>query len=280
MKWRFPRRWPWSKQRDLRMLWTVAKDGRELSYLVGTAHFFPYSFRRALEKLVGEVDAVLFEGPLDADSMNQIAAYGRQGQDCPDLGDLLEPAAIRHINRRLEQRLDHNGEAGLYYLSQPGRAMYFEMLTQGVRPWMAFFSIWSTGLGWEYSVDMEAYHVALRLKKPVHFLETVEEQLRVLDGIPLERIVDQLNEVDGWPAYVRRYVDTFLAGDLDGWLALSGRFPSRCPVVVGERDCILFERMLAAMQSRRVAAFVGAPHVPGVSHLLREHGYVVEHRPE
>lgn len=279
MKWQLPRHWPWSRQRALRMVWTVEKDG-QVSYLVGTAHFFPYSFRRSLEKLAGAVETMIFEGALDADSLARIAAYGRQGGDCPDLGKLLEPAAIRKIDQRLEQRLDHGGEASLYALAQPGRAVYFEMLTQGVRPWMAFFSIWSTGLGWEYSVDVEAYQAALRQGRAVRFLETVEEQLRVLDGIPLERIVQQLNAVDGWPAYTQRYVEAYLAGDLAGWLALSGRFPSRVPLVVEERDTILCERLAALLPTQRLAAFVGAPHVPGISHLLRQQGYRVEQQPE
>ena len=72
----------WSHQKKLRMLWRVEKDGRA-SHLVGTAHFFPYSFRRALTRLMRNVEIVMFEGPLDQASSEQIAAYGRGGNDLP-----------------------------------------------------------------------------------------------------------------------------------------------------------------------------------------------------
>jgi len=264
----------WPHEKILRMVWTVEKDG-QASYLVGTAHFFPYSFDRSLRRLLKQVETAVFEGPLDEGSMQRVAEYGRQGDGLPCLAELLEPVAIAEINRQLALRLD--GEAGEdVYSFLPGAGpSYFDQFTRSVRPWMAFFSIWSTYLDWKYSVDMQGYRIAGRLRKPVRFLESIDEQLVVLDSIPLEQITRQLNDVRNWKTYQKQYTRAYLAGDLDKLLGLTSRFPTRCRAVFSQRDEVLFERMKAIFERGPAAAFVGSGHVPGVSHLFRQQGYRV-----
>jgi len=264
----------WSNDKPLRMLWRVEKDGRAC-HLVGTAHFFPYSFRRALTRLVRDVETVMFEGPLDEASSALIAEYGRQGDGVPTFVDALTPETVAEIDRILRDRLDgQTGEAWLLSLVER-KPVYFESFTQGVRPWAAFFSIWQTYLGWKYSMDMEGYQVACKLRKSVHFLETLEEQLAVLDNIPLERIARQLNDVKNWAVYKNEYVSTFLDGDLEKMVTLTARFATRGPVVVGDRDRIFFERMQPFLAHEDVLAFVGFPHIPGVTRLFLEDGFTV-----
>lgn len=262
------------KQKPLRMAWTVEKAGRKC-YLVGTAHFFPYSFGRSLTELLQQVETALFEGPLDEASMKRIADWGRQGQDTPCLAEALEPDIITEINRQLGRRLNNHQENDLYAILQPTPPNYFDLYTRNVRPWMAFFSIWTTYLNWEYSVDMEAYGLAQKLDKKIGYLETIEEQLAVLDGIPFERLVRQLSQIREWPEQSERYVQAFLAGDVETLLAMLGRFPTRCPAVVDNRDRALFERSKQVFERERAVAFLGAPHIPGVSTLFREAGYQV-----
>ena len=69
----------WWKEKRLKTVWRVEKDGR-ISLLVGTAHFSPYSFKKALTKLIQNVETVLFEGPLDKESMARVVQYGQQGR--------------------------------------------------------------------------------------------------------------------------------------------------------------------------------------------------------
>lgn len=52
----------WWKEKRLRTVWRVEKGGTA-SFLVGTAHFTPYRFRKALTKLIQNADTILFEGP-------------------------------------------------------------------------------------------------------------------------------------------------------------------------------------------------------------------------
>lgn len=262
----------WAK--PLRMVWRVEKDN-QCAHLVGTAHFFPHSYARAFTRLMRDAAIVLFEGPLDEASSARIAEYGRQGEGVPTFVELLTPEAINAIERLLRARLDHqNGDAWLLALIER-RPVYFESFTRNVRPWAAFFSIWQTYLGWQYSMDLEGYQVARKLGKRIHFLETLEEQLAVLDNIPLERIAQQLNDVKNWDAYKDEYVQIFLTGDLDKMMTFTSRFVTRGPVVVGARDRILFERMMPFIEREPTLAFIGFPHVPGVTQLLREAGYAV-----
>ncbi len=264
----------WSNEKPLRMIWRVEKNHRA-AHLVGTAHFFPYSFARAFARLMQDAATVLFEGPLDDASSARIAEYGRQGADAPTFVELLTPEAIRAIERILRHRLDNqNGDTWLLSLVER-KPIYFETFTRGVRPWAAFFSIWQTYLGWKYSMDLQGYQIARKLGKPIHFLETLDEQLAVLDHIPLERIARQLNDIENWESYKNEYVKIFLDGDLEKMMTLTARFVTRGPVVVGARDQILFDRMKPIIERDDAVAFIGFPHIPGVTKLLRDDGYNV-----
>ena len=264
----------WSDQRPMRMIWRVEKDGRA-SHLVGTAHFFPYSFRRSLTRLMRNVDTVMFEGPLDEASSEQIAEYGRDGDEMPAFVEELTPEAIREIDRLLREQVNgQNDEAWLLSIAER-KPVYFETFTRGMRPYAAFFSIWQTCLGWNYSVDMEGYQVACKLGKEIHFLEILNEQLNVLDSISNSRIVRILNDVKNWDAYNKEYVKHYLDGELEKLLNLTSRFVTRGPVVIGARDRIQFERMKPIMEREDALAFIGFPHIPGVLELFREEGYRV-----
>lgn len=264
----------WSKEKPLRMVWRVDKDGR-VSRLIGTAHFYPYSFRRSLTNLMRDVSIVMFEGPLDEASSGRIAEYSRDGDDVPAFLEALTPEAIKEIDRILRNRL-HNQSDSTWLLSLvESQPIYFEAFTKGLRPFAAFFSIWQTYLDWEFSVDMEGYQIARKLNKQILFLETLEEQLEVLDNISVERIVGNLNDVRNWDEFKDKYVAYYLDGDLENIIGVTGRFVTRGPIVVSARDQILFDRMKPIFDRQSVLAFIGFPHIPGVATLFRDQGYNV-----
>lgn len=261
-------------QKTLRMIWRVEKDGRA-SHIVGTAHFFPHSFRHVFTCLMDKVNTVFFEGPLDEASSAQIAEYGRNGENTPTYINDLTPEAIREIDRILRDRLDGQKEDAWYLSLLDPKPLYFESFTQGIRPWAAFFSIWQTYLDWDYSMDLEGYQIAVKLGKQVCFLESIEDQLAVLNNIPIERITRQLNDVKNWKKYKIDYVKTFLEGDLEKIMAISSRFATRGPVIVGERDHIFFDGMKSIFEHEEALAFIGFPHIPGVTKLFCESGYTI-----
>lgn len=262
----------WRRRKTFRMLWEVERQGR-LSWLAGTAHFFPHSFRPALERIIGRAGQVFFEGPLDAPGRAAVAAAGQAGPGEATLAGLLDRAHLDALARVTGlDRLDRS-----LCLLPPGRSHPVLAHVAGLKPWMGFFRLWTTFLehqGWRHSVDLEAYQTALDLGRPVVFLETIEEQIAVLEGLPLERILHFLGTAEDWPGHSRLFTASYLAGDPQGLGGASG-FPSRTTHVIGERDRIFAERLGPYLEQGGAAVFLGVPHIPGVSRLLAEQGCLV-----
>jgi uncharacterized protein YbaP (TraB family) len=151
-------------------------------------------------------------------------------------------------------------------------------LVKGMKSWLAFFTIWSDYLrenGWRYSVDFEGYTIARELGKEVVFLESIEEQIQVLESLPSERILGFLRNVHQWPRLAEEYVQSYLEGDLDKMKYMRLRFPSRHHSVINHRDQIFYDRMQDYLERGDLVAFVGAPHVRGIQKLLLDDGYTV-----
>jgi len=265
------------KERVLRTVWRAEKNGR-VNYLIGTAHFFPFHFRISLKKLLRKTQRALFEGPLDSPSMEQVVIQGSGGKNSLEIYESLDAETIREIK---------NKTGGLFADSSPfppflpprrnksdSLREHFEKLS----PWLAFFNIWTSYLkvkGWEGSVDLEAFETAKKLGREIHFLETIEEQVRVLERIPPERMINFLKKVRHWDEYSESYVQVYLRGSLSDWMAGTSDFPSRCPPVIDERDRIFFERMQPFLEKGGAAVFLGAPHLRGVNRMLEQDGHSI-----
>ena len=263
---------PWQEKR-LRTVWRVGKNGN-VSYLVGTAHFSPISFRKTLTRLIRESDTVLFEGPLDQGSMAGVARYGSRGEDTPSVYDALDPAVIREINRQLADRSGRATMAGSFLdLINVKTTGFLEQHARGVRPWMAFFTTWSTFLNWKHSMDVEAFHIARELGKDISYLETIEDQLNTLDSIPFERIVNYFNRFDDWSAHKELFSKIYLEGHLPNYLSITSEFPTRCESVIGKRDPIFFQGIKTFFEKGRTTAFVGVGHIPGIQKMFLDEGY-------
>ncbi|MGD8263576.1 MAG: TraB/GumN family protein, partial [Desulfobacterales bacterium] len=76
-----------------------------------------------------------------------------------------------------------------------------------------------------------------------------------------------------WHELAHDYVDCYLCGDLQKLRSKGLRFPSRHQSVIDHRDEIFYKRMQPYLMQGRALAFVGAPHVHGISKMLREDGY-------
>lgn len=264
------------KERQLQMIWAVERDGSR-SYLIGTAHLFPYHFRSCLRRYIGESETVLLEGPLDDESMRRVAESG-QGEERSSLYEALDAKTIRRINQELgAPHPPRSSDELCANLLQDGPDDWLAGEIRGLRPWMAFYRVWLGYLkrqGWKYTVDVDASKISVEMGKEVHLLETIEEQIAALEGIPLERIVAFFENVD-WGTFGREYVRRYLAGDLQGIVTMAGVFPALCESVVARRDPILCARMSPFLKRGNAIAFVGAIHCPGIMALLLEDGYQV-----
>ena len=263
------------KEKPLRTIWKMEKAGRTC-FLVGTAHFSPYSFKKSLTRLIQKVETVLFEGPLDEESMARVVHYGQQGGNAPSLYEALQPAAIKEINRQLFTQSGTSTTAGSFLeMLRPTVSDPLAELARGVRPWMTFFAIWSAFLNWKHSMDMEAFHIAQKLGKKIAYLETIEDQLAALDGIPFERIVNYLNHIKNWNIHREVFKKAFLEGDIQQFYSMTGEFPTRCESILTKRDPIFFRGIQASFEEGRTVAFVGVAHIPGIRKSFLAEGYQV-----
>jgi hypothetical protein len=264
------------KKRKFRMVWRVEKDGR-LSYLCGTAHFFPVSLKKDLGRLIEPVQEVLFEGPLDPKSMERIASYGREGESADSICLKIDPKVKKAINEQFKAQFfpAPSVGAGLQYVL-PSSSDFIDVYCRGLRPWMVFFHLWSSFLNWRYSIDLEAFQVAQNLGKRIHFLETVEEQLAALDGIPSENIVEYINRFDHWKPYKDQFLGDFLDGNIEKLMSRTNRFPTRCESILGERDRRFFERAKVFFEKGSAIAFFGLSHIPTVRDMFVQAGFDVK----
>ena len=266
------------KERILKTIWRAEKDGT-VNFLVGTAHFFPYHFRISLKKILRKTHRALFEGPLDPPSMDQVVIQGSRGCGSLEIYKALDARSIQEIKNKTG---DLFADSSPFPPFLPPREKKTDPLRdhfEKLSPWLAFFNIWTSYLktkGWEGSVDLEAFELAKRMGREIHFLETIEEQVRVLEQIPLERMIRFLKKVDHWDEYSDAYVQVYLRGALADWMTGTSDFPSRCAPVIEERDKVFYERMQPFLQGGETAVFLGAPHLWGVTRMLENDGYLVK----
>ena len=260
------------------MIWEAQKDGR-ISHLVGTAHFFPYSFRNSLRSCLKNARVVMFEGPLDDHNMGRVREAGIDTASTYHLFDDLAEETIAGITGALVPICRLRNSSHLLEFCKADLKDTVYDLVKGMDRWLAFFTIWTTYLkrnGWKYSVDVEGYHVALELGKKIIFLEAIEEQITVLKNISRDKILYFLKQVDSWETLANEYVKSYLKGDLEKLRSTGIRFPSRHHTVIDHRDEIFFERMQSELARGDVVAFLGAPHLKGMCRLLLADGYQVK----
>jgi uncharacterized protein YbaP (TraB family) len=260
------------------MIWEVQKNGRS-SHLIGTAHFFPYSFRDSLQRYLDNARVVMFEGPLDEDNMERVRQAGTGCENSDHIFNDLDNKTVAGLAEALVPVCKSRHSSYLVtFCKFDIKDIVYEMV-KGMQPWLAFFTLWSEYLrriGWKYSVDLEGYQIARQLEKKIVFLETIEEQIKVLQNISHDNILFFLSQVDHWRDFARDYVKCYLDGDLEKLKFTRVRFPSRHHSVINERDKIFYERMRAELKQGQVVAFVGAPHLKGMSRLLIENDYQVK----
>jgi hypothetical protein len=267
------------REKKFRMVWEVRK-GHTRSFLAGTAHFFPYSFKKSLIKLIKDVDVVLFEGPLDEGSMSLVRVQGLTGSAEDREGSLyhaLDETTKKALTTQLGLAPPQTGSSFESYMGLFGHSrtdpLYEEI--SGLRPWLAFFRLWTRFLAaqhWRYSVDLDALSVAKELSKEIVYLETIEEQVGAMEGIPFDGIVSFVKDVANWKGYIRNHAKNYLAGELGNLTILHARFPTRCESIVDRRDQVFFERMKDHLYRGNAISFIGTSHVRGVSALLAGDG--------
>ena len=263
------------KQRPCAMLWRLDKNGRT-SWIGGSAHFFCYSFEHSLRRLFEQVDTVLLEGPIDSDSMDEVARIGRTPEpDAPRVAQFLSEEEICRLERTVY------GPEGFWAKLagfQKERTIDVRKVLAESRQWYAFFSLWTAYLernGWTNSVDLEVWNIALDMGKSVMGMESLAEQIASLESAPMPRIVKFMKDCSFWPKLMKSNCSRYLAGDLMGMMGTSAEFPTRTGTIISVRDQRFRERMRPYIERGGTAVFVGAAHMINLRNMLAEDGFTV-----
>ena len=265
-------------ERELKTIWKVEKDGHR-GYLTGTAHFSPFRYHRSLEGLIRKVQVVLFEGPLDEPSMKRVVEMGSAGEGSVALYESLDAPTITQIKKSTGMTSDASNPLPLLFSLSTKESDPLYLHFKKFRPWLAFLNLWTQYLqerGWKYSVDLEAFQIAGQLGKEIHFLETIDEQVQALEGIPFERFVAFLKKVHLWDEHTKRQVQVYQKGGLEEIMSWTSDFPTRCPAIIENRDPLFYERMKPYMEKAETVAFVGTAHLPGLKRMFLRDGYKVD----
>ncbi len=263
------------EQRPYAMLWKVQKN-HKVSWIGGSAHFFCYSFENAFRKLFDSVDTVLFEGPLDSLSLQEVEAEGKRLT--PEQQPLLPYITEQEI-RNLERMV--RGPEGLLARAlnmEAKRLVDVRWYLTHTRPWTALFTLWTGFLerkGWQQSVDLEAWHLAHDMGKHVVAMESLEEQLASLNAVPPQRVIRYFQNCNAWPRMIRKNVQAYLQGNLEKLMGTSAEFPTRTHTIINVRDERFRRRMRPFLEQGRACVFVGTAHMLNLQHMLVEDGFTL-----
>lgn len=188
-------------------LWVV-KDADTTIYLFGTVHLLPNDtdwHDPGLDKALADSQSLYVE-ITDDDQVNMTALVLRYGIDTAHpLSGLLTPADQTRLDRAA--RL-----AGL-----PGTASLNIM-----RPWLAALTLTvaplvKAGLDPKLGVDKQLRAQMEKAGKPVHAMETAEEQIRFLADMPqavqLQMLRSTLRDTDNATVQLKALIDAWKRGD-------------------------------------------------------------------
>ena len=263
------------EQRPLAMIWELNKNGKT-SWIIGTAHAFKYSFAGTFQKLFAKVDTVIFEGPLDEAGLRAFGNHGKtRDADTPRVSDLLTEEEIRHLERVVQ---GPQGPWAKFFNMAWNKPADVRGILSTYRPWSVFFSLYYAYLerhGWNQSVDLEAWEIAHDMGKSVIAMESIDEQIATLEGVPMDRIIKFLRHPEDWKRRMQDSLSFYLEGNFMSMFNTSTEFPTRTQSVICMRDQRFRERMRPYIEQGRTAVLVGSAHMFNLRDMLREDGFTV-----
>lgn len=247
------------------LLWQITKPGLVPSYLFGTIHSsdprvtdLPAPLERSFDSANSFSMELIFTGA-GIVHMAEIMFFG-QDQD-------LEQVIGKDLYQKTEAAMKQAG-----------------LSTRGLnkkKPWAIIMSLGTprktNGI---LFLDLILQRRAVLQFKPTYGLETMDEQLEVFDGLPMDDQVQLLNEALRYQSQnaeqMKQLLQAYLRRDLAGLAAISDQYQNQAgPAYDKLMDRLLVKRnhrMVERMQPRLLEgnAFiaVGALHLPGEDGLL------------
>lgn len=259
------------------LFWKISKAGQPDSYLFGTIHLSDERLLPILEKVrpaIQQTQLFLMEVVLD-DSAQQQLSSATLYTGGHLLEDDIDEITLDRITTIMQQ-----------YYGVPAAAV------NRMKPWAVMATLSSPPPENNRAVlDIELQQLAEEFGHAVKGLETAEEQVAALGGMPLneqlwllKKTVEDFDANMGqWSELLEKYLARDLQGlvhmqqkQMDDSTTIDDRFMA---ALVDQRNVKMAERLQLYMQNRAVFAAIGALHLPGkngVLHLLELQGYSVK----
>lgn len=267
------------------IFYKVEKPGSDkISYILGTHHFAPLSvvdsisempaILESVDKLYGEIDMSQMTDP---GVMMGMQKYLIAPADST-LDNLLTPAQVDSVR--------------VVWDEYTGGAMPFDMMKM-MKPAMLSTTLAAAmaqkalpSINALEGIDMTMQNRARQLGKPVEGLETMEFQMNMLYGQPINKQIDTLMETvrtaNEEQTSAIELTEAYLAHNLDKILDLMIKAENNDPVMIEQmiygRNANWVEQLLDLLPQQSLMVVVGAGHLPGergVLEGLRKAGYNV-----
>jgi len=248
------------------LLWRIERSGVTPSYLFGTMHSDDpdvLDLAAPVEQAFDQAGAVTLEVTLDAQSLRVLGTALLISN-----GGGLDALVGADLFRRAVEAMAAHG--------------FPEAMVARMKPWAVAVSLMTPPARSGLVLDHVLYQRALAEGKPVHALESVDEQLDLFDGMTLQEQVALLRETLDNLAEVQRMLDdvrqAWLERDLARLLEINAAtlrdsdpqfaasFNQR---VIVDRNQRMAERMQAHLREGGHFIAVGALHLPGEQGLLQ-----------
>jgi uncharacterized protein len=247
------------------MLWRIEHPDAPASYLFGTMHLADQLITRlppTVALALAKADAFVAETVLDQTAM---AYYQRHmfSETAPNLGSLFE----QPFRRRLVALLSEYG--------------FDRQAALRLKPWGAFTLLARPKPTGAPTLDQLLEGMARQRGIPVYALQSVEELVATLEGIPLNHqrqiLIDTVCNRVAIEQQAQQLTARYLAQDLAGMVTVSSRFEPRNEVVakvfkermLDDRNRKMLKRLQSHLEQGNAFVAVGALHLPGKKGLLQ-----------
>jgi uncharacterized protein YbaP (TraB family) len=134
----------------------------------------------------------------------------------------------------------------------------------------------------DVSVDEYFYRKATEENKKVIGIETIEEQLEILDSIPNDYIIDYFKNIDSAQEDMETIIKLYQSADLNKMLKMMQKDKSMVMIrknLLTDRNKKMTERIQPIINEQSTFIAIGAGHLPGnegIINLLSNAGYIIK----
>jgi len=247
------------------LLWQINKPGLAPSYLFGTMH--------SSDPRVTELPAALEQSFDSASSFSMELIF--TGAGIVHMAEIMFFGQDQTLEQAIGKDLYQKTEAAMKLAGLSTRDLNKK------KPWAIIMSLGTPRkTNGVIFLDLILQRKAVLQFKPTYGLETMDEQLEVFDGLPMEDQIQLLNEALRYQSQnadqMKKLLQAYLRRDLAGLAAISDEYQNRAgPAydklmdrLLVKRNHRMMERMQPRLQEGNAFIAVGALHLPGEDGLL------------